>query len=62
MRSRSGSTLPRHPLLALDNAVCTPHLGYVEKDSYELYFDQAFDQVLAFAHGTPINVVNLEVV
>ncbi|HYU34113.1 MAG TPA: D-2-hydroxyacid dehydrogenase family protein [Thermoanaerobaculia bacterium] len=52
----------KHPLLALDNAVCTPHLGYVERDSYELYFDQAFDHVLAFAHGTPINVVNLEVV
>jgi D-3-phosphoglycerate dehydrogenase / 2-oxoglutarate reductase len=46
-----------HPLLALDNALCTPHLGYVEKDSYELYFGQAFDQVVAFASGTPINVV-----
>jgi D-3-phosphoglycerate dehydrogenase len=46
-----------HPLLSLDNAVCTPHLGYVEKDSYELYFGQAFDQVLAFAEGNPINVV-----
>ncbi|HEX2641780.1 MAG TPA: D-2-hydroxyacid dehydrogenase family protein [Thermoanaerobaculia bacterium] len=40
-----------HPLLRLDNAVCTPHLGYVEKDSYELYFRQAFDQVVAFAEG-----------
>lgn len=38
-----------HPLLALDNALCTPHLGYVEKDSYELYFGQAFDAVNAFA-------------
>jgi D-3-phosphoglycerate dehydrogenase len=47
-----------HPLLALPNALCTPHLGYVEKDSYELYFGQAFDQVLAFARGSPINVVN----
>ncbi len=47
-----------HPLLALDNAVCTPHLGYVEKDSYELYFGQAFDQVLAFAEGNPIRVVS----
>jgi D-3-phosphoglycerate dehydrogenase len=47
-----------HPLLALDNAVCSPHLGYVEKDSYELYFSQAFDQVLAFAEGKPIRVVN----
>jgi D-3-phosphoglycerate dehydrogenase len=47
-----------HPLLALENAVCTPHLGYVEKDSYELYFGQAFDQVLAFAEGRPVRVVN----
>lgn len=50
-----------HPLLAMDNAVCTPHLGYVEKDSYELYFGQAFDQVVAFAEGNPIHVVNPEV-
>lgn len=38
-----------HPLLALDNVVATPHLGYVEKDSYELYFGQAFDNIIAFA-------------
>ena len=36
-----------HPLLAFPNAVCTPHLGYVERDSYELYFGQAFDNVVA---------------
>jgi D-3-phosphoglycerate dehydrogenase len=41
----------QHPLLSMDNAVCTPHLGYVEKDSYELYFGQAFDNVVAFAEG-----------
>ena len=46
-----------HPLVAMENALCTPHLGYVERDSYELYFGQAFDQVLAFAAGAPINVV-----
>ncbi len=50
-----------HPLLKLDNALCTPHLGYVEQDSYELYFSQAFEQVLAFAEGQPINVVNPEI-
>lgn len=40
-----------HPLLALDNVLCTPHLGYVERDSYELYFGQAFDNVNAFFTG-----------
>lgn len=49
-----------HPLLALDNALCTPHLGYVEKDSYEDYFGQAFDQVVAFGAGRPVGVVNGE--
>jgi D-3-phosphoglycerate dehydrogenase / 2-oxoglutarate reductase len=47
-------------LLHMDNVICTPHLGYVEKDSYELYFGTAFDQVLAFAAGKPIDVINLE--
>jgi D-3-phosphoglycerate dehydrogenase / 2-oxoglutarate reductase len=50
-----------HSLLTMDNVVCTPHLGYVEKDSYEFYFGQAFDQVIAFAEGNPINVVNPKV-
>jgi D-3-phosphoglycerate dehydrogenase len=49
------------PLLSLENAICTPHLGYVEKDSYETYFGSAFDLVLAFAAGTPTNLVNPEV-
>lgn len=47
-----------HPLLHLDNVICTPHLGYVEKDSYELYFGAAFDNVLAFAAGKPTNIIN----
>ncbi len=50
-----------HPLLHLDNVICTPHLGYVEKDSYERYFETAFDQVLAFAAGKPINIINPQV-
>lgn len=40
-----------HPLLGLDNALCTPHLGYVERDSYELYFGQAFENVRAWVAG-----------
>jgi len=49
-----------HPLLHMDNVVCTPHLGYVEKDSYEALFGAAFDQLLAFADGDRTNVVNPE--
>ena len=47
-----------HPLLALDNAVCVPHLGYVERDSLEQMFTTIFDQILAYAAGRPINVMN----
>ena len=39
----------QHPLIKMDNVICTPHLGYVENDSYELYFGQAFDNVVEFA-------------
>jgi D-3-phosphoglycerate dehydrogenase len=45
-------------LLRLPNALCTPHLGYVEKNSYELYFRKAFENVLAFIAGEPKNLVN----
>jgi D-3-phosphoglycerate dehydrogenase len=47
-----------HPLIGMPNVVCTPHLGYVEKDTYEALFTAAIDQVLAFASGQPINVIN----
>jgi D-3-phosphoglycerate dehydrogenase len=50
-----------HPLLNMDNVVCTPHLGYVSRDEYELQFTDIFDQIIAFAAGAPINVVNPEV-
>jgi D-3-phosphoglycerate dehydrogenase / 2-oxoglutarate reductase len=48
----------RHPLLAMENVVCTPHIGYVTRDEYELQFSDVFDQIVAYAAGTPINVVN----
>lgn len=47
-----------HPLLKLDNALCTPHIGYVERAGYERIFGSIFDQILAFAGGRPINVIN----
>jgi len=47
-----------HPLLKMDNVVCTPHLGYVERDGYERIFSVVFDQILAFAAGKPFNVIN----
>ncbi|HSH07481.1 MAG TPA: D-2-hydroxyacid dehydrogenase family protein [Burkholderiales bacterium] len=49
---------PAFALFALDNVVCTPHIGYVTRDEYELQFTDIFDQILAYAAGTPINVVN----
>jgi D-3-phosphoglycerate dehydrogenase len=47
-----------HPLLALPNVVCTPHIGYVTRDEYEIQFADIFDQIIAYAAGAPINVVN----
>jgi len=45
-------------LLRLENCICTPHIGYVEKESYELYFGAAFENVVNFIKGTPTNIVN----
>lgn len=50
--------LQGHALLRLENCICTPHIGYVEQDSYELYFGAAFDNVVNFIKGTPTNIVN----
>jgi D-3-phosphoglycerate dehydrogenase / 2-oxoglutarate reductase len=47
-----------HPLLKMDNVVCTPHLGYVEKETYETYYGVVVDQILAYAAGNPIHVIN----
>jgi D-3-phosphoglycerate dehydrogenase len=54
-------TDPGHPLLRLENVVCTPHLGYVERDGLEAQFSEIFEQILAYERGKPINVVNPEV-
>jgi D-3-phosphoglycerate dehydrogenase len=50
-----------HPLLKMDNVVCTPHLGYVDRDTYEKYYGAAVDSILAYAEGKPINILNPEV-
>ena len=47
-----------HPLLNMDNVVASPHLGYVERENYELYYGIVIDQILAYASGNPINVLN----
>ncbi len=49
-----------NPLLALDNVVCTPHLGYVTRSNLDSYFSYAFDQIVAYLAGNPTNVVNPE--
>ena len=50
--------LQGHALLRLENCICTPHIGYVEQESYELYFGTAFDNVVNFIKGIPTNIVN----
>jgi len=52
---------PDDPLLKLGNVVCTPHIGYVTRDEYEIQFSDIFDQIIAYGAGHPINVVNPEV-
>ncbi len=50
--------LQGHALLRLENCICTPHIGYVELDTYETYFGAAFDNVVNFIKGRPSNIVN----
>jgi D-3-phosphoglycerate dehydrogenase len=51
-------TDPSHPLLTMDNVICTPHIGYVSRDEYQVQFTDIFNQILAYHAGAPINVVN----
>jgi len=48
----------QHPLLSMPNVVCTPHIGYVTREEYEIQFSDIFDQIVAYLAGHPINVVN----
>jgi D-3-phosphoglycerate dehydrogenase / 2-oxoglutarate reductase len=50
-----------HPLLNMDNVVCTPHIGYVSREEYEVQFTDIFDQIVTYAAGTPTHVVNPDV-
>ena len=52
---------PNYEFLKLDNVVCTPHLGYVEKNGYELYFGKAFENVINYINNNPTNIANPEV-
>jgi D-3-phosphoglycerate dehydrogenase len=52
--------LQGHPLLRLENAICTPHIGLVEQDNYELMFGMAFDNVINFIAGNPTHIINPE--
>jgi D-3-phosphoglycerate dehydrogenase len=51
-----------HPLLTMNNVVCTPHIGYVTREEYEIQFAEIFDQIAAYCAGAPINVVNPNVI
>jgi len=51
----------KNALIQMKNTICTPHLGYVTRETYEKYFGLAFDQINAFCEGKPINLVNPEV-
>jgi D-3-phosphoglycerate dehydrogenase len=50
-----------HPLLSMPNVVCTPHIGYVTRQEWEIQFADIFDQINAYSAGTPVNVVNPDV-
>ena len=58
---REPVTDPNDPLLAMPNVLATPHIGYVTEDELQLQFSDIFDQIVAFAAGSPINMINPEV-
>ncbi len=52
--------LQGYNLLRMENVICTPHIGYVERESYENYFGLAFHNILSYAHGEVINAINTQ--
>jgi len=52
---------PAHPLLTNPNVIATPHIGYVTEDEFDLQFSDIFDQIVAYARGAPIHMINPEV-
>jgi D-3-phosphoglycerate dehydrogenase len=52
---------PADPLLTMENVICTPHIGYVTSEEWDVQFSDIFDQINAYADGTPIKVVNPDV-
>src|SRR6202012_6303611 len=52
--------LQGYSLLRMENVICTPHIGYVERESYEQYFTAAFKNILAFDAGEKASVANPE--
>ena len=51
----------QHPLLHMDNVICTPHIGYVTREEWDLQFSDVFEQINAYDMGRPINIVNPQV-
>jgi D-3-phosphoglycerate dehydrogenase len=54
-------TDPNHPLLSMSNVLCTPHLGWAEWTNFELYFREAFEQIVAYERGQPMRLANPQV-
>ena len=51
-----------HPLLKMPNVICTPHLGYAVQEKYEDFYSRVIDNILAFASGKPVKMLNPEVI
>jgi phosphoglycerate dehydrogenase-like enzyme len=46
-----------HPFRGLDNVLMTPHIGYVTKDTYELWYGDVIEDIQAFVAGKPVRVL-----